>query len=124
MIARRYGRILNVASVSGLRGSNPEYAPISGYSASKGAIIALTRQLAIEWARHGITVNALAPGFFPTRMSERTIAYAGQALTERIPMGRVGDLVDLLGVVLCLVAPSGGYITGQVIAVDGGMTAG
>ncbi len=123
MIARRYGRILNIASVAGLRGSNPEYAPISGYAASKGAIIALTRQLAVEWARHGITVNALAPGFFPTRMSERTIAHAGEALVERIPMRRVGALLELLGVVLCLVAPSGGYITGQALAVDGGTTA-
>jgi gluconate 5-dehydrogenase len=123
MIARRYGRILNVASVAGLRGSVPEVAPISGYAASKGAIIALTRQLAVEWARHGITVNALAPGFFPTRMSERTIAYAGEALLERIPVGRVGDLPELLGAVLCLVAPSAGYITGQVIVVDGGMSA-
>jgi gluconate 5-dehydrogenase len=123
MIARRYGRILNVASVAGLRGSAPEVAPISGYAASKGAIIALTRQLAVEWARHGITVNALAPGFFPTRMSERTIAHGGEALTSRIPMGRVGDLPELLGAVLCLVAPSGGYITGQVIVVDGGMSA-
>jgi len=123
MIARRYGRILNVASVAGLQGSNPDIAPISGYAASKGAIIALTRQLAVEWARHGITVNALAPGFIPTRMAERTIVAGGQALLDRIPVGRIGTMTDLLGAVLCLVAPSGGYITGQVLVVDGGMTA-
>jgi gluconate 5-dehydrogenase len=123
MIARRYGRILNIASVAGMAGSPPEILETVGYSASKGAVIALTRDLAVKWARHGVTVNALAPGFVPTRLSETAIALAGQALLDRIPMGRVGTMDDLLGAVLCLVAPSAGYITGQVLAVDGGMTA-
>lgn len=123
MIARRYGRILNVASVAGLVGSPPEILAASGYAASKGALIALTRALAVEWARHGVTVNAIAPGFIPTRMAETVIERAGQALLDRIPLGRTGTTEDLLGAVLCLVSPSGGYITGQVLAVDGGMTA-
>ncbi|MDR7550093.1 MAG: SDR family oxidoreductase [Armatimonadota bacterium] len=123
MIERRYGRILNIASVAGLTGSPPEILNAAGYAASKGAIIALTRDLAVKWARFGITVNALAPGFVPTRMSETVIARAGQMLLDRIPVGRIGTTDDLLGAVLCLVAPSAGYITGQVLAVDGGMTA-
>jgi gluconate 5-dehydrogenase len=123
MIARRYGRILNVASVAGLQASAPEIAPLSGYAASKGAIIAYTRQLAVEWAKYGITVNALAPGFVHTRMADVVITRAGQRLVDRIPVGRIGETADLLGIVLALVAPSAGYITGQVIVVDGGMTA-
>lgn len=123
MIVRRYGRILNVASVAGLVGTPPEVLDAAGYAASKGAIIALTRDLAVKWARHGITVNAIAPGFIPTRMSESVIARAGRALLDRIPLGRIGTAEDLIGATLCLVAPSGGYITGQVLAVDGGLTA-
>jgi NAD(P)-dependent dehydrogenase (short-subunit alcohol dehydrogenase family) len=123
MIARRYGRVLNIASVAGLAGTPPDIMDAVGYAASKGAVIALTRDLAVKWARHGITVNALAPGFVPTRMSETVIARGGAALIERIPLGRIGTLDDLLGATLCLVAPSAGYITGQVLAVDGGMTA-
>lgn len=123
MIARRYGRILNIASVAGLVGTPPEIVDTVGYAASKGAVIALTRELAAKWARYGITVNALAPGFIPTRMAETVIARSGQAIIDRIPLGRIGTTADLLGAALCLVAPSGGYITGQVLAVDGGMTA-
>lgn len=123
MLARRYGRILNIASVAGLAGSPPEILDAAGYAASKGAIIALTRDLAVKWAPAGVTVNALAPGFIPTRMSEVAIQRAGQALLERIPCGRLGSPEDLVGAALCLVAPSAGYITGQVLAVDGGMSA-
>ncbi len=123
MIARQYGRILNIASVAGLVGTPPEIVDTVGYAASKGAVIALTRELAAKWARYGITVNALAPGFIPTRMAETVIARSGQAIIDRVPLGRIGTTADLLGAALCLVAPSGGYITGQVLAVDGGMTA-
>ncbi len=122
MIARRYGRILNITSTAGLTGSPPEILDAVGYAASKGAIIAFTRDLAVKWARHGITVNALAPGFVPTRMSDAVIARGGQTILDRIPVGRIGTLEDLLGAALCLVAPSAGYLTGQVLVVDGGLT--
>ncbi len=123
MLARGYGRILNIVSVAGLAGSPPEILDAAGYAASKGAVIALTRDLAVKWAPRGVTVNAIAPGFIPTRLSERVIERAGPLLRERIPIGRIGTEDDLLGAVLCLVAPSAGYITGQVLAIDGGMTA-
>jgi gluconate 5-dehydrogenase len=123
MIARRFGRILNVASVAGLRGSPPELAAVSGYAASKGAIIAYTRQVAVEWARYGVTVNVLAPGWVHTRMTDTVIGRAGDALTRRIPVGRIGETGDLIGIALALLAPSAAYITGQVVVVDGGLSA-
>lgn len=123
MLEHGHGRIVNIASVSGLAGSPPEVLDAIGYSASKGAIIALTRDLAVKWARHGITVNAVAPGFFPTRMSEKVIERARTHLENLIPMRRVGRMGELKGVVVFLASEAGSYITGQVICVDGGMTA-
>lgn len=123
MIERGYGRIINVASVAGLAGTPPDVMDAVGYSASKGAIIALTRDLAVKWARHGVTVNALAPGFFPTRMSEKVIARAGARLDAWIPVGRVGKAGELKGAAIFLASDAASYVTGQVIAVDGGLTA-
>ncbi len=123
MIARAYGRIINIASVAGLAGTPPEILDTIGYSASKGAIIALTRDLAVKWARYGVTVNALAPGFFPTRMTEKVIERTGAHLSRMIPMGRVGKSGELKGAALFLASEAASYITGQIIAVDGGMTA-
>jgi gluconate 5-dehydrogenase len=95
----------------------------AAYTASKGAIESLTRALAVEWAVHGITVNALAPGFFPTRLSEGVVSEHEDALVDRIPLGRLGDEADLAGVAVFLASPASDYLTGQVIALDGGASA-
>jgi NAD(P)-dependent dehydrogenase (short-subunit alcohol dehydrogenase family) len=122
MIRRRQGSIINVASVAGLRGM-PESVHSAGYVASKGGLIALTRELAGKWARYGIRVNAIAPGFFPSRMTEKVLERALPQIEERIPMGRIGRPGELKGVAVFLAAAASSYITGQTIVVDGGATA-
>jgi len=123
MIRRRYGRIINVASVSGLRGSLPSGTHTSGYVAAKGGVIALTRELGAKWAQYGIRVNAMAPGFFPSRMTEKTLESGLREIEARIPMGRVGREGELKGVAVFLASDASSYITGQTIVVDGGATA-
>lgn len=123
MKARGYGKILNIASVAGLAGSPSEVMDAAAYSASKGALIALTRDLAVKWGPFGIRVNALAPGFFPTRMTEKLLARTEQLVRERTPLGRIGKTGELAAAALYLCSPASDYVTGQVLAVDGGMTA-
>ena len=122
MIPNRWGRIVNVASIAGLAGSvNVEFV---AYGTSKGAAINLTRMLAGEWGEHGITVNALAPGFFPSKMTRATLAELGvDKLCEAVPLRRIGDADDLKGAVLLFASAAGKHITGQVLAVDGGISA-
>jgi gluconate 5-dehydrogenase len=123
MQAANGGAIINVASVAGLRGTPPDVLDAVGYSASKGAVIAMTRDLAVKWAPHGIRVNAVAPGFFDTRMSA-TVVDRGRARIEHItPMGRIGRPGELGDVLVFLASRASRYITGHVLPVDGGMTA-
>jgi gluconate 5-dehydrogenase len=123
MIPRGQGVIVNTASIAGINGSPADVLRAVGYSASKGAVIAMTRQLATEWASHGIRVNAIAPGFFPSRMTEAVIAHGGERMTSDVPLGRLGRAGELKGVVLFLASDAASYITGQTIIVDGGATA-
>jgi NAD(P)-dependent dehydrogenase (short-subunit alcohol dehydrogenase family) len=121
MIARgRGGTIINIASVAGLVGGHPEYIQAVGYHASKGAIVSMTRDLATSWARYGITVNAIAPGWFPTRMSGALVERYRDLMLSHIPLKRFGRPEDIKGVVVFLASPAAAYMTGQVIVVDGG----
>lgn len=117
------GVILNVASIAGLAGTDPELLDAVGYSASKGAVIAFTRDLAVKWARHGIRVNAIAPGFFPTRLTKGVLETGRDVVARTTPMRRPGRPGELKGVALFLTSAASDYVTGQVIAVDGGRTA-
>lgn len=123
MLERGRGSILNVASVAGLVGLDPALLDAVGYGASKGAIVSMTRDLAVKWGRRGVRVNALAPGFFPTRMSKGVIEQAGPALAAATPLGRIGAPGELVGAALFLVSDAATYVNGQILAVDGGMTA-
>jgi gluconate 5-dehydrogenase len=121
MIARRYGRIVNIASVAGLQGAvnGPHYA---GYAASKAGLMGLTRELAASWGRHGIRVNAIAPGFFHSRLADPVIPLAEPAIRASNPIPRIGSPGELKGVAVFLASDASNYITGQTIVVDGGGT--
>jgi len=124
MIERKSGgTIINISSVAALVGGHPDYMQTVGYNSSKGAVISMTRDLATSWAKHHITVNAIAPGWFPTRMSGGLIEKFGERMVGDIPLGRFGNPEDLKGVVVFLASPAASYITGQTIVVDGGATA-
>jgi gluconate 5-dehydrogenase len=117
------GKIINIASVAGIVGGNPKYLQVVGYHASKGAVVNMTRDLATSWAHYGITVNAIAPGWFPTRMSHALIEHHEQEMLADIPLARFGQPDDLKGVIVFLASSAANYITGQTIVVDGGATA-
>lgn len=117
------GTIINISSIAGILGGDPDYMQTIGYNTSKGAVISMTRDLATAWAPHNITVNAIAPGWFPTRMSGGLIENFEEKMLSDIPLHRFGNPEDLKGVVVFLASPAAAYMTGQTVVVDGGATA-
>jgi NAD(P)-dependent dehydrogenase (short-subunit alcohol dehydrogenase family) len=122
MVPQRDGKIVNIASVAGLRGAPPEF-QASGYHASKGGVIAFTKDLACKWGIHNIQVNAIAPGWFPTHMSRVVIEQNKDAFLNKIPLRRFGNEHDLKGAAVFLSSDASDYVTGHVLVVDGGQTA-
>jgi len=120
MIPNRYGRIVNVASIAGLRGNPVGMLKTLAYNTTKGGLVNFTRALAAEWGEHGITVNAIAPGFFPSKMSKGVLEKIGERIVAHTPLHRLGGGEDLKGVVALLASDASRHITGQIIAVDGG----
>ena len=124
MLPRREGRIINIASILGLVGGGEPGRPATlAYNTSKGGVVSFTRSLAAEWAPFNINVNAIAPGFFPTKMTKGVFEMMGDAVAAKAPLKRVGGPEDLKGLAVLLASDAGAFITGQIIAVDGGVTA-
>lgn len=122
MVAQRKGKIINIASVAGLKGAPPEFQAI-GYHASKGGVIAFTKDLACKWGVHNVQVNAIAPGWFPTNMSRVVMERNKEAFLKSIPLRRFGGEHDLKGAAVFLASDASDYVTGHVLVVDGGQTA-
>ncbi|WP_153125126.1 SDR family oxidoreductase [Peribacillus tepidiphilus] len=120
MLEQKSGKIINIASIAGLKGSDPKYMDAIGYSASKGAVITFTKDLAVKWGPRGIHVNAIAPGFFPTKMSKGLLEKGGKAILEGTPLRKFGSDNDLKGAALFLAAPASDFVTGAILVVDGG----
>ena len=123
MIANGRGKVINMASVAGLGGAPPDVIQATAYHASKGAVITLTKDLACKWAAHNIQVNAIAPGWFPTHMSDWVIQNKKDRLLESIPLRRFGSEDDLKGAAIFLASDASAYVTGHVLVVDGGQSA-
>lgn len=119
MIKQNRGKIINIASIAGF-GGTPSFMQTIGYNTSKGAIITFTKDLAVKWGEYNINVNAIAPGFFPTKMSEVLIKHGKDYILSATPLKRLGSDEDLKGAALFLAAKASDYITGDILTVDGG----
>jgi NAD(P)-dependent dehydrogenase (short-subunit alcohol dehydrogenase family) len=123
MIEQGAGKIVNIASIAGFKGAPPEIMNAIPYNASKGALISLTQDLARQWGKHRINVNAIAPGWFPSEMSRHLLDRNRETVLTGIPARRFGGPDDLKGAVVFLASAASDYITGQTIVVDGGLLA-
>jgi NAD(P)-dependent dehydrogenase (short-subunit alcohol dehydrogenase family) len=123
MIPARHGKIVNIASIAGLFGNPPEWEMgTAAYNASKGALVTLTKALAAEWGRYDINVNAICPGFFPSKMTKATLDRIDRQVLAMTPLGRLGGDEDLKGAVVFLASEASRHVTGQALVVDGGCT--
>jgi gluconate 5-dehydrogenase len=116
------GAVINVASIEGLQGHHPDRLGTIAYNTAKGAVINMTRALAAEWGPRNIRVNALAPGFFPSKLASAALAEHGDEILRQTPLGKLGGDTDLMGAALLLASDAGGHITGQTLVIDGGAT--
>ncbi|MDC0702805.1 SDR family oxidoreductase [Priestia megaterium] len=123
MIKQKAGKIINIASIAGLGGTDPQYMDTIGYNTSKGAVITFTKDLAVKWGQHNIQVNAIAPGFFPTKMSGAIMEQGKDYFLSQTPLKRFGSEADLKGAAVFLASAASNYITGDVLTVDGGVHA-
>ncbi|MEW9050199.1 MAG: SDR family oxidoreductase [Neobacillus sp.] len=123
MVEQRAGKIINIASIAGLGGQDPKVMDAIGYSTSKGAVIAFTKDLAVKLAPYNVHVNAIAPGFFPTKMASPILKYSGEKILAGTPAGRFGSDDDMKGPALFLASNASDYVFGHILVVDGGTSA-
>lgn len=116
------GAVVNVASIEGLMGHHPDQMGTIAYNTAKGAVVNMTRALAAEWGPRNIRVNAVAPGYFPSKMTGATLEQHGERILRNTPLGKLGGQTDLMGPALLLASDAGGHMTGQILVVDGGAT--
>ncbi|SFB11886.1 gluconate 5-dehydrogenase [Lentibacillus halodurans] len=120
MVKQKQGKIINMASIAGFGGTDPGYMDTIGYNTSKGAIITFTKDLAVKWGQHNINVNAIAPGFFPTKMSRGLLENGQEKILENTPLNRLGRDDDIKGAALFLASGASDYVSGDILTVDGG----
>lgn len=122
MIEQKSGKIINITSIAGF-GGTPEFMQTIGYNTSKGAVMTFTKDLAVKWGRHNINVNAIAPGFFPTKMSSQLIDMGKEQILALTPLKRLGNAEDLKGAAVFLASSASNYVSGDILTVDGGASA-